>query len=92
MTIKKLIADFGLEVFSGGKEKEIEKFYIGDLLSWVMGKAALVECGCVVLCESAKPDQALKEKMQELGIYLLGTSMNTFEFAEKFALTEKRCL
>ena len=111
MTIKKLIADFGLEVFSDGKESEIEKFYIGDLLSWVMGKAernccwltimsnvnvaavaALIECGCVVLCESVRPDQALKDKMQELGIYLLGTGMTTFEFAQKFALTGKRCL
>lgn len=39
MTTTKLIADFGLTVFSKGKARKIEKFYIGDLLSWVMGNA-----------------------------------------------------
>jgi hypothetical protein len=39
MNTTKLITDFGLEVFAEGKEREIKKFYIGDLLSWVMGNA-----------------------------------------------------
>lgn len=102
MKIKKLIEKLNLTVFNGGLDKEIEKFYIGDLLSRVMGKAEtncgwltimsnvnvaavarLVECGCVILCEKVQPDESLREKMESINIYLLGTDLSAFELAKK---------
>ncbi|MDR1703139.1 MAG: AraC family transcriptional regulator [Clostridiales bacterium] len=40
ITVSKAAADFGLKVLAGGKavDNVIKDVYIGDLLSWVMGR------------------------------------------------------
>lgn len=107
MTIKKLIEKLNLTVFNSGLDKQIENYYIGDLLSRVMGKAEtnccwltimsnvnvaavakLVECGCVLLCEDVKPDESLREKMESINMYLLGSNLSAFEIAKKIVQSE----
>jgi predicted transcriptional regulator len=48
-TIKKLIDILGLSVFNFCEDKKIDSFYIGDLLSFVMGKADINNCWLTVM-------------------------------------------
>lgn len=49
MTTNQLIEKYGLRVFNNSEDKEIDGCYIGDLLSWVMGKAKLNDCWLTVM-------------------------------------------
>ena len=48
-TIKKLIDVLGLTIFNFDKDQKIDSFYIGDLLSFVMGKADTDNCWLTVM-------------------------------------------
>ncbi len=48
-TIKKLIDVLELTVFNFTEDAKIDSFYIGDLLSWVMGKADTHNCWLTVM-------------------------------------------
>ncbi len=52
MTTTELIKNLGFKVFNQGQEKDIENFYIGDLLSWVMGRATENNCWLTVMNNS----------------------------------------
>lgn len=51
MTVKQLAETLGLEVLSMGDEpdREITGGYVGDLLSWVMGRAKSGDCWMTIM-------------------------------------------
>ncbi len=92
----------GAKVYCEGAQKEIKNYYIGDLLSFVMGRApaeccwltvmnnvnvvavaSLIECSCVVLCDSTVPDEIFLGKARDNGLCVLGVDIPLFQTAEK---------
>jgi len=68
MKTTKLIEKLNLTVFNSGLDKEIEKFYIGDLLSRVMGKA---ETNCGWLTIMSNVNVAAVARLVECGCVIL---------------------
>lgn len=90
-----------LEVISAGESREVTGCYIGDLLSWVMGRAAtgqawitvmsnanvaavasMAEVACVILCDGARPDEALTQKARLTGLPLFASELSAYELAK----------
>lgn len=49
MTTEEFAEKFDLTVFNKGAVRKIESFYIGDLLSWVMGRADENSCWLTIM-------------------------------------------
>ena len=78
-------------------DREVNGGYVGDLLSWVMGRAQagnawltimsnqnvalMAEVACVVLTEGVVPDETLRQRAEQQNINILGTKLSTFDAA-----------
>ncbi len=51
----------------------------------VAAVATLIDCACIVLCESVAPDEAFAARAEQLGLWVLGAEENVFEAAKKVA-------
>lgn len=51
----------------------------------VAAVATLIDCACIVLCESVAPDEAFSARAKQLGLWVLGATENVFEAAKKVA-------
>lgn len=49
MTTKEFAEKYALTVFNEGEVRDIESFYVGDLLSWVMGRAGEGSCWLTIM-------------------------------------------
>ena len=93
MTVQELIHSMELTVFHLAQpERPVTGGYVGDLLSWVMGRAGQ-DCAwltimsnqnvaaCVILTEGVQPDADLLRRAQEKEVNLLGVGQDTFAAA-----------
>ena len=72
MTVEAFANLIGCEIICmPSPEKEVDGAYIGDLLSWVMGKAA----------EGVRPDENALEAARSKGVNILSTQMSAYEVA-----------
>ena len=51
----------------------------------VAAVATLIDCACIVLCESVSPDEAFSSRARQLGLWVLGTQENAFNAAKRVA-------
>ena len=49
----------------------------------VAAVASLIDCACIILCESVSPDSSLKAKAEAAGINILGVKEDVFNAARK---------
>jgi len=106
MTIRELAEKLPARVLAGeeGLDRSFEGCYVGDLLSWVMGRAAagdvwitvmgnvnaiavaaLADCACIVLAESASLDAEAAARANQQGIPVLASEDNRFRLAVRTA-------
>ena len=102
MTVNDLQAALSLTPVSLPEgDREVEGVYIGDLLSWVMGRAqsgnvwltimsnlnivAVATLSCIVLCEGVTLDETVKNTAEAKGINIFATDMTAYEAAKKLA-------
>ena len=71
-------------------EREISGVYIGDLLSWVMGKAesgdalavaSLVDTACIILAEGVKLEDEVIETAKQKNINIISAECSIYDTA-----------
>ncbi len=105
MTVKELAEKYSFEVLSmPDPDKAVEGGYIGDLLSWVMGRAEasslwltimtniniaavaqLSDVSAVLICEGARPDEAVISTANEKGVNILLTADTAYNTAVRIS-------
>ena len=95
MTVKEFADKLALKVLvEGDMEREITGCYIGDLLSWVMGRApevmgninsiavaTLADVSCIVLTENAALDENARAKAEMHDVNILLAQENSYQVA-----------
>ena len=96
MTVNELKEKLDLRVLvEDDLDREVEDCYIGDLLSWVMGRApadsawltvtTLADVSCIILVENAALDDNARAKAEMHGVNILITEDNAYTLAVKIS-------
>ena len=93
MTVKELSHVLALTEFTLPQpEREVTGGYVGDLLSWVMGRAQAGNAWITIMSnqnvaavalmsEGVVPYEALRQRAQQQDINLMGTELSTYDTA-----------
>ena len=97
MTIQDLVQRCELQVLTGSAllDRTVRGCYIGDLLSWAMGKVrvdnvwltvmgnvnAVADAACIVLVDNATLDPEAEKKAIEQEVVILSTKENAYDLA-----------
>ena len=98
MTVKEISGKLGLGVISLPEpDREVRDVYIGDLLSWVMGRAPADSawitimsniniCAVATLAEGVTPDPPALEAASTKGINVLTSDKTSYRVAAELAM------